>query len=70
MYRRNQGWPTMHGAALPLSPVAELEARQDEVLRLLDELNQRIEWALFELGVVSSSKPALVPVMARTATDR
>jgi len=39
----------MQGA--PPSPVAEIEARQDEVIRLLDELNQRIEWALFELGV-------------------
>jgi hypothetical protein len=38
---------------MPISPVAEIEARQDEVLRLLDELNQRIEWALFELGVAS-----------------
>jgi hypothetical protein len=50
----------MHSTGLPNSPVSEIEARQDEVLRLLDELNQRIEWALFELGV-GNGQPTNVP---------
>jgi len=40
---------------LPPSPVAELEARQDDVIRQLDELNTRIEQLLREY---SSARPS------------
>ncbi|MGD9645310.1 MAG: hypothetical protein AB7U73_06330 [Pirellulales bacterium] len=33
----------------PLSMAVDIESRQDEVLRLLDELNERIERTLAEL---------------------
>lgn len=60
----------MHHIDIPTSPVTEIEARQDEVIRLLDELNQRIEWALLELGVVGSSQPLLPPVQSPRLADR
>lgn len=41
---------------LPSSPVAELEARQDEVIRKLDELNTQIEQLLREYS--PSARPA------------
>jgi len=47
---------------MPISPVAEIEARQDEVIRLLDELNLRIEWALFELGVTGHQPTCAISV--------
>jgi hypothetical protein len=52
----------MHGNGLPSSPVSEIEARQDEVIRLLEELNQRIEWALFELGAASGQPAGPRPI--------
>ena len=44
----------MHSAnpASAIHPVAELEARQDQVLRDLDELERRLELALREFLVV------------------
>lgn len=40
----------MNDAPLPESPLTEIEARQDEVLRKLDHLNERIETALKQFG--------------------
>ena len=36
----------MSDAPLPESPLTEIEARQDDVLRQLDNLNERIESTL------------------------
>lgn len=38
---------------------AEIESRQDEVLRQLDELNARLEHALAELGAEVCEPPAV-----------
>lgn len=43
-----------------LSLIAELELRQDRVLRELDELNQRIEAVLQEFAPKTQPKPDLV----------
>ncbi|MCG8583845.1 MAG: hypothetical protein MI757_03945 [Pirellulales bacterium] len=40
----------MSDTPLPESPLTEIEARQDEVLRKLDHLNERIESALRQFG--------------------
>jgi len=49
---------------------AEIESRQDEVLRLLDELNDRVERALVDLGVEIRGLPlaaVAIPVQSRAA---
>jgi hypothetical protein len=40
----------MSDTPLPESPLTDIEARQDEVLRKLDHLNERIETALKQFG--------------------
>ena len=40
----------MSDAPLPESPLTEIEARQDDVLRKLDHLNERIESTLKQFG--------------------
>lgn len=45
--------------AVPMA--AEIESRQDQILRMLDELNDRVERALAELGV------APVPLTVETS---
>lgn len=54
----------------------EIESRQDEVLRMLDELNGRLERALADLGVavseptipiVEAAKPSAVEPLRRAA---
>ena len=42
--------PIHRASPFPPDPVAEIEARQDEVLRQLDELNVRLEQVLGELA--------------------
>ena len=42
----------------PMNLLDELEARQDEVLRQLDELNQRLEQTLAEYGGLRKAEPA------------
>lgn len=39
-------------------PLAELEAKQDQILRELDELDRRVEIALREFLVVRAPDPA------------
>ena len=50
----------MHSAhpASAMHPVVELEARQDQVLRDLDELERRLELALREFLVVRDGDAA------------
>jgi hypothetical protein len=52
---------TMHDTAGTAQLLHELEARQDEVLRQLDDLNQRIEQALRDCG------PAVIPAAEPSA---
>ena len=49
----------MSDAPLPESPLTEIEARQDDVLRKLDHLNDRIETALKQFG---AQRDAELPV--------
>jgi hypothetical protein len=47
-----------------MHPVLELEARQDQVLRELDELERRVEIALREFLIVRDSESAGIPASA------
>jgi hypothetical protein len=44
-------------------PIEELETRQDEILRRLDELNDRILGVLKENGVLPPNLPAKLPAI-------
>lgn len=41
----------------PVSTAVDIESRQDEVLRLLDELNERIERTLANLPTLKLERP-------------
>lgn len=41
--------------------LAELESRQDEILRLLDDLDQQVQKALVEAGAGNDLNPAQEP---------
>ena len=49
----------MSATTPPIHLLDELEARQDEVLRQLDELNLRLEQTLAEYGGLRKTEPAL-----------
>lgn len=61
----------------PTNLLADLESRQDELLRLLGELEERTKQALANLTApaqaaapsAASSKPALGPIVATSATS-
>lgn len=58
----------MKRKAKPVPVAADIESRQDQILQLLDELNNRIEQALTELGVpVSVQCEAVLASQQRVA---
>ena len=57
-------------SAAPTSLLADLESRQDELLRLLAELEARTEQALADLGVKVSGDQVVNPPATTPATSR
>lgn len=52
--------PPMIQRSSSLSPLLELEARQDDVLRKLDELEQRVDRVLKQFNIVGESESETV----------
>jgi hypothetical protein len=59
----------MTSASLRLASVAELETRQDEVLRQLEELEARIAQVLAEHGVIVPQIATIAPALRLVADE-
>ena len=53
----------------PIHALAGIEARQDELLKKLDELNREIERALISHGAQPVGAPPVVPALVTSPID-
>ena len=53
----------------PIDALAGIEARQDELLQKLDDLNREIEQALISHGAQPVGTPPIVPASVATLMD-